>query len=214
MNNFVCLHCSRISLNKGLHILHELRCKLNPLRVPGKRSPRAGAKKGSVPWNKNLTKETSDIIMKSCEKISKSLKGKSHPQSSDTKQKLSVIAKNRGLGGYQRGSGRGKSGWYKNIYCDSSWELAFVLYCESNNKQLVRNIQRFPYEWEGKTRMYIPDFILENELIEIKGYNSPQWQAKRKAVPNLKVMGAEEMKPILEFVYSKYGKDFIKLYGE
>ena len=31
-------------------------------------------------------------------------------------------------GGKRHGSGRGKKGWYKGYYCDSTWELAWVIY--------------------------------------------------------------------------------------
>jgi len=36
--------------------------------------------------------------------------------------------RNSGKGGKRIGSGRGKSGWYKGYWCDSSWELAYVIY--------------------------------------------------------------------------------------
>lgn len=34
----------------------------------------------------------------------------------------------------------------------------------------------------GKIKNYIPDFIVNEKLIEIKGYDSPQWQAKSKKI--------------------------------
>jgi hypothetical protein len=36
--------------------------------------------------------------------------------------KLSQVALRRGLGGYERGSGRGKKGWYRGHWCDSTYE--------------------------------------------------------------------------------------------
>jgi hypothetical protein len=50
-----CSFCDRILTNAGAFVLHETRCKSNPNRVPGVRSPNAGAKKGSVPYNKGRT---------------------------------------------------------------------------------------------------------------------------------------------------------------
>jgi hypothetical protein len=73
------------------------------------------------------------------DKMSISNKGKSHSHTEETKQKLSKVAKERNLGGYVKGSGRGKKGWYKGIFCDSSWELAFVIFCLETNKKIKRN---------------------------------------------------------------------------
>src|SRR6059036_3964323 len=42
--------------------------------------------------------------------------------------KLSKVALQRGLGGYERGSGRGKKGWYRGYSCDSTYKLVFVVY--------------------------------------------------------------------------------------
>lgn len=45
----------------------------------------------------------------------------------------------KSMGGYRKGSGVGKSGWYNGIYCDSSWELAYVIYHIDNNLPIIRN---------------------------------------------------------------------------
>ena len=37
-------------------------------------------------------------------------------------------------GGIREGAGRSKSGWYKGYYCNSSYELAWVIYSLDNNK--------------------------------------------------------------------------------
>lgn len=36
-------------------------------------------------------------------------------------------------------------GYYDNIWCDSSWELAFVVYCKEHNMSIERNKQSFEY---------------------------------------------------------------------
>jgi hypothetical protein len=116
-------------------------------------------------------------------------------------------------GGYRKGSGIGKSGCYRGIWCDSSYELAWVIYHLEHNIPFERNRKKFSYEWNGVVKQYIPDFIKDNEIIEIKGYVDNQVQAKLNSVPNLKVLFKKDL--ILEFGYveSKYGKDFIKLYS-
>lgn len=70
----------------------------------------------------------------------------------DAKDKLSLIAKQKGLGGYVEGSGRGKKGRYKGFYCDSSWELAYVMYCLDHNICIERNTAKFEYVFEEQTK--------------------------------------------------------------
>jgi hypothetical protein len=115
-------------------------------------------------------------------------------------------------GGYKKGSGIGKSGWYKGYWCDSSYELAWVIYQLDHSIPFERNKKKFPYIWEGKLKHYVPDFLQFGELIEIKGYTNIQVDAKLKSVSNLKILFRKDL--IIEFGYveNKYGKDFIKLY--
>lgn len=116
------------------------------------------------------------------------------------------------LGGYRKGSGQGKSGWYKGIYCDSSWELAFAIYHLDNNLPIQRCTEHRKYIFENKEHFYIPDFITDDGIIEIKGYRTKQWDIKEKNNPDIKVLYAEDIKFYLDYVIQKYGNDYIKLY--
>jgi hypothetical protein len=49
-----CIYCSREINNKGSLVGHQKACPENPERIKYVRSPDAGAKKGSAPWNKGL----------------------------------------------------------------------------------------------------------------------------------------------------------------
>ena len=49
-----CKFCNKSIVNAGALSLHEKHCKYNPNRIQRYRSPNAGAKKGSTPWNKGL----------------------------------------------------------------------------------------------------------------------------------------------------------------
>ena len=73
-------------------------------------------------------------------------------------------------GGYREGSGRSKHGYYKGIYCGSTYELIWVIY------QLDHNLpcERFDGVLKFKEKKYYPDFIDKNSntIIEIKGYES------------------------------------------
>ncbi len=211
-----CKHCNREFKNAGGLGSHEPFCKLNKDRVQRTRSPLAGAKKGCIPWNRDQTAETDSRIKSGEDHLLFGVKfgaSKTGYHTQEAKDKLSIIAKNRGLGGYVKGSGRGKKGWYKNIFCDSSWELAYVIYTLDHGKSIEKNEQFRTYDYEGVVKKYLPDFIVDNKIIEIKGYRSPQWEAKLKCNPDIDVLYKEEMKPILEYVIQKHGKDFIKLYG-
>lgn len=116
-------------------------------------------------------------------------------------------------GGYRLGSGRGKKGWYKGIYCESSWELAFILFCERYKIDVRRNKEKFDYEFNGKVRKYLPDFIVNEQYVEIKGYLTDQNKAKLAQFPyKIKVYLEAEMKPIIAEVVSWYGKNYISLY--
>ncbi len=77
------------------------------------------------------------------------------------------------IGGIKYGSGRGKHGWYKNYYLDSTYELAYLIYCINHAIAIIRNKKSFIYKDENnKIRKYFPDFFLpkDNCYIEIKGY--------------------------------------------
>jgi hypothetical protein len=130
------------------------------------------------------------------------------------RKKLSVVARQRGLGQYREGSGRGKKGRYRGYWCDSSYELAFVIYALDHGFWFERNWQAFSYSFEGRTRTWIPDFRLKNDMyLEIKGYESPQACAKFAAFPHgLIVVKRENMQFVFDYVVGNYGRDFTRLY--
>lgn len=138
--------------------------------------------------------------------------------SDEYKRKLSNImkevAKNRPQ---EYKTGRGKQGRYKGFWCDSSWELAYVIYCLENNIDIIRNKTGFDYIYENEKHTYYPDFYNNNDncYIEIKGYENDKDIAKISQFPdNIKVLYYQDLKEILKYVESKYGKDFIKLYDK
>lgn len=114
------------------------------------------------------------------------------------------------LGGLRQGSGRGKSGWYRGFWCDSSWELAWVIYSLDHSLSFQRNTVGYEYEFEGKRSKFYPDFLLDSErLLEIKGYFDGRNEAKIASVPGLIVLGKEEIQPYLEYAKEKFGPDFV-----
>ena len=117
-------------------------------------------------------------------------------------------------GGYRERSGIGRSGYYNGIWCNSSYELAWVIWAIDNSIKFERNLKGFNYIFEGRSRKYYPDFKLEEGYLEIKGYNSNQFKAKLEYfIEDIKVLYKKDLDPILEYVKNKYGKDYIRLYG-
>lgn len=209
---FICQYCNREFSNAGGHGAHFPYCKSNPQRIQRSKSPNAHRRKGSIPWNKGQTKETDDRIMSGLDHPNYG-KGFCSSHSQETKDKLSKIAKSSGLGGRVEGSGRGKKGWYKGFFCDSSWELAYLIYQLEHDAKIERCKEVRSYEWEGKQRKYFPDFVVEGKIVEIKGYKTKQWEAKQAANPDVICLYSNEMTPYINYVTEKYGKDYIKLYG-
>lgn len=183
---FKCVFCDREFTRKEGASLHAKHCKNNPDRCKRKGGFMLGTATGraSTPEKEKLR----------IDRVSE-------------KAKLNN-------GGYRQGSGRGKKGWYNGFFCDSSYELAFVIYCLEHNKNIVRNISRRKYIWEGKERNYIPDFIVDNELVEIKGYKTAQWEAKLKFNPDVIVFYEKDLAHVFEYVKQKYSKDFTTLYEQ
>lgn len=118
-------------------------------------------------------------------------------------------------GGYREKGGRGKQGWYKGYYCNSSWELAWVIYNLEHNISFRRNTKGFEYQFNGRTYKFYPDFIMgETGLyVEVKSYIDSKNKEKisQFSYP-LNIIGKKEIQPYINYVIEKYGKDFVRLY--
>jgi hypothetical protein len=178
-------------------------------KTPKWRNGHPKGKKGVASWNSG---KTYDVLGRTeiKHKIASALKGHVKPDSVCKKISAAVKGKN---GGYRRGGGRGKHGWYKGFWCDSSWELAFVIYHLHHQIPFERNTKKFPYLVDGEIKMWIPDYKTADGFVEVKGYMTDLVVAKMKSFPHpLRLLGKDEMIPILEFVIGEYGRDFIRLY--
>ena len=210
-----CPHCDKESESKGGMSFHIWRKHTEE----GKNfDPNKRVKNGElIQWNKG--KKFEDVydvekikrLKEGCSKGGKALKG-TH-LSEARKKNLSIKAKQNKLGGYTKGGGRGKHGWYKGYWCDSSWELAWVIYNLDHNIDFKRNTEKFPYIYNDKIKHFIPDFIINNEFIEIKGWKNKITEEKIKQFNYpITVLYGDDLKEIFEYVIKSYGKDFIKLY--
>ena len=165
-------------------------------------------------WNKGKTISTDVRVKtnstKAREGYVKYLAGLSHDEKL-SKFNCPKINKSK-MGGLRKGAGRGNSGWYKGYWCDSSWELAWVMYHIDSQIEFTRNTAPYKYIFNDRTFNFFPDFIIDGQLIEIKGYLDDKNRAKIQSVSGLKLILKEDIKPYIEYAERKYGKDFTKQY--
>lgn len=132
----------------------------------------------------------------------------------ERKQKISNSMKGNINWKFNKHHGNSKQGWYHNIHCDSTWELAFVVYYIENNLYIERCKQYFDFIWENEHHKYVPDFITNEGIIEIKGRKSKKSLEKEKQFPNIKVIDITLIQPYLDYVINKYGKEYWKFLYE
>lgn len=116
---------------------------------------------------------------------------------------------------------------YQNISFDSSWELALWIYAKDHNEEIIREPKILEYFVENRKHLYFPDFLYKGKLLELKGsqffdengnlcgYEKQQTLAckeKQKCMQenNVIVWSDEEIKPILDYINQKYGKDYLQ----
>lgn len=122
---------------------------------------------------------------------------------------------NKKSGGLRKGSGRGKKGTYLGYWCDSSYELAWVIYNIDHNIKFERNTEKFEYFIDNNLHYYIPDFKIGNIFYEIKGYEDYKLKYKLKYFnKDIKVLYKDDLEEIFKYVKNKYGDDYIKLYED
>ena len=183
------------------------------------------SEKGENHWawgtkqSKELNKKKSESLKEYYKKFPvsqhkrKLISQKNSNPSQETREKMSLSAIKRITeNGF---SCKGKAGWYNGYHCMSSWELAYVIYNIEHSIPFKQNKEWFTYEYQGQTHRYLPDFIEGDTYIEIKGFYDDKTQIKINQFPNnlkLKVLEKNDMTPYIDYVISKYGKDFTKLY--
>lgn len=119
---------------------------------------------------------------------------------------------------------------YRKEFFDSSWELAVWIWAKDNNKQIKREPICIEYDYKGETHKYFPDFEIEGKLVEVKGDHffdsmgnlicpfdrskDEIYLAKYKKGLEVGVefWRDEQIKPIMEYIVSKYTENFIPLF--
>lgn len=122
-----------------------------------------GKLKGSIPWNKGLTKETDSRVAKNALSVSLSTKGKkkTYKKSEETKEKIRRNAIKNRLGGNKN---HAAFGWYESpsagrVWLESSYEHAVAVELDRYKVRWVRP-QPLSYIREGRHHYYYPDFFL------------------------------------------------------
>lgn len=119
-----------------------------------------------------------------------------------------------------------KKYFYDNEYFDSSWELAVYIYYKDHNIPIIRCPITLNYVYNNKNHIYIPDFKINDELVEIKSdhffendkminpYDRNQddlYEAKHQCMiqNNVKIYTWKHVKPILEYMNNIYSKNWL-----
>lgn len=107
------------------------------------------------------------------------------------------------IGGIREGSGRAKTGYYKGIYCGSTYELAFLIYHLDKGIPIQRCVRKFPYKWENKDHLYYPDFEINGIIYEIKGKLHPVDLVKIASC-NAQLISKDGIKSYIQYVSATY----------
>lgn len=215
-NEFYCQYCNKRCKNKNSLRQHEVRCPNNTDRDTKLTETFNTYRHTYGAWNKGLNrkidKRIDDYANKSISKLAKFNKGR--PLTTEHRQHISQSMLNADLGNIKRHS-YGKGGYYDDIWFASTYELAYYIFCKDHHIDIIRNKQRFKYEYNGEIHNYTPDFYSndENVYIEIKGYETEKDRAKYKSIDNLKVLYYDDISYMIKYVQEKFNlTDISKLY--
>lgn len=116
---------------------------------------------------------------------------------------------------------------YDGVQFDSVPEVAYYIWLKDNNISFEHEPMTINYDFNGKNHVYMPDFIVEGQLIELKGnqffkedgtmqnpYDHSQdgvYEAKHQCMiaNNVKILRSNDYQKYVDYVNNKYGKDFL-----
>lgn len=195
------IFCSRSCANSRIHS-KETKTKISK------------AFKTNKKWQSNVKKlailnkkKKEQYKCKICDNYFLALPSDNHNRCNNKKCKEEwlKIYKKGACGGYRKNSGRSKTGFYKGIHCGSTYELVWVIYNLDNNIKFEKCKQKFKY---NKKNYYYPDFILDNVIIEIKGYYTDLVDIKKQTVIDagydIKILYKEDLLKQFEWVKKNY----------
>jgi hypothetical protein len=131
-----------------------------------------------------------------------------HKQSEETRLLWKL---NKRIGGFRKNAGIGIKGYYKGLYCMSSWELAWVVYQLEHGKNVQQCTETFEYTMNGEVHHYTPDFKIDDIYFEIKNWHRPDTDFKINAFPKEKklvLIEGKDNEVYIKYVKEKYGNEF------
>ena len=127
----------------------------------------------------------------------RSQSAKNRRYSQEYREKMSeTIMKKVEKGTWHLSFSKSRTHEYKGVKLHGLWEVKFAMNLDDKNVEWRRPTEKFPYEFEGKTRNYTPDFWVPeiDSYVEIKGYTTPKDEAKWKQFPmKLIVLKGEDL---------------------
>lgn len=214
-NDLYCVYCNKQCKNLNSLKNHERRCKENPDRKCFN-----NLKYFATRELKGKTKDNCEYVQRQQESFylnkEKGLHvnyhstglASTHEREIQRRKHISTTAKaNKKSGGLRANSGRGKKGRYKGYYCDSTYELVYIIYNIDHNIKFERCILEYDYEYNGEKHKYHPDFILEDgSLVEIKGYMRDVDLIKLNSVKDrpIKLLFEKDLKYAFDYVKHNY----------
>jgi hypothetical protein len=171
-------------------------------------------------WARGLTAETDPRIKAMADAQRGKPKIFSKPMSQQGRDNISKGRVKIILEGKHDTSGRkGHRGHYDEIYFHSSWELAFYVFVKETTKSKIeRNTKHIiKYIFNNSSHRYVPDFIVDEKLVEIKSYlHGERDVAKYNQTKNLVEYKFEkDLQKEFDYCKEKYGKKFWeKLYSK
>lgn len=204
-SDFCCKECARSYSTKAnrKETSEKIRNKLKGRRYSIKNNKQVQLKIELVPCpicGKMLTEEQVRRKRKTC--------SKECGQKLGTQKNIANGLYHRN-GGFRPASVRSRYGYYKGIYCASTYELVYLIYSLEHNIAIERNKDYFEYEINGETKRYLPDFKIGDKYIEIKNYNREDVEAKTKALryigKDIEVLYYNELEYMMCYIDENYG---------
>lgn len=211
----VCPKCNSEHEKNGTYCSRLCANSRGPMSEEAKDSRRTWAKTNRVGFLKNsLTQEEYSLKPKACVTCGQGISWDSvlgrtplRKTCSDdceaTLRRKSALICNKGTGGKRHGAGRGKKGYYRGIWCDSTYELAFVAFMLAKGHKVERYQGYVEYvdPVDGRTKKYYPDFVVDDIVVEIKGYLTVTDRAKLAACSfPIKLLQGPDLKEAFDYL--------------
>lgn len=198
-----CKYCNRLYKNLNSLRQHEVRCKTNPdrLDMSGINNPRFGSK-GTNQYTKAAKEgRVIEVSKETREKIRNANIGT--VWSEERRIKFSKIMKqvvkdNPESYSASNVSGRVKTYEFNGLKFKGTWELKVANALSNMGIKYTNKLNPIEYEWNNSTHLYFPDFYLPDLdlYIEVKGYKRDKDLCKWKALDNLIILEAREIKDL------------------